>query len=141
MNLSSRTDCQCKDARGLKGVGGAPKPSTVPANDTASAVAIEILHGKQALPDRTVAQTVLAGEIEMAAANVVTLAGRVKGVDVLSLPFLFNSHALLRAMLDRSRQSRRLLDDAILETGTRVLMWQPCCNQAPDRDGVGYKPF
>jgi C4-dicarboxylate-binding protein DctP len=95
------------------------------ARDTANAVAIEILHGKQALPDRTVAQSVMAGEIDMAAANVVTLAGRVKGVDVLSLPFLFNSHALLRAMLDRSRLSRRLLDDAILETGARVLMWQP----------------
>lgn len=95
------------------------------ARDTTNAVAIEILHGKQALPDRTVAHSVMAGEIEMAAANVVTLAGRVKGVDVLSLPFLFNSHALLRAMLDRSRQSRRLLDDAILETGARVLMWQP----------------
>jgi C4-dicarboxylate-binding protein DctP len=95
------------------------------ARDTGNAVAIEILHGKRAIPDRTVAKSVMSGEIEMATANVVTLADQVKGVDILSLPFLFNSHALLRAMLDRSRQSRKLLDDAILETGTRVLMWQP----------------
>ena len=67
----------------------------------------------------------MAGDIEMAAANVVTLADKVKGVDVLSLPFLFNSHAFLKAMLDPSRRSRRLLDDAILKTGARVLMWQP----------------
>ena len=95
------------------------------ARDTGNAVAIEILHGKQALPDRTVAKAVMAGEIEMATANVVTLADQVKGVDILSLPFLFNSHPFLRAMLDRSRRSRKLLDDAILETGARVLMWQP----------------
>jgi hypothetical protein len=38
------------------------------ARGTANAVAIEILHGKQAYPDRTVAQSVMAGEIEMAAA-------------------------------------------------------------------------
>lgn len=63
------------------------------------AVAIEILHGKQALPDRTVAKSVIAGEVEMATANVVTLADKVKGVDILSLPFLFNTHARLKAML------------------------------------------
>jgi C4-dicarboxylate-binding protein DctP len=95
------------------------------ARDTDDAVAIDILHGAQALPDRTVAQSVMAGDIEMATANVVTLADKVKGVDILSLPFLFNSHALLKAMLDPSRRSRRLLDDAILKTGVRVLMWQP----------------
>ena len=97
----------------------------VVARDTSNAVAIEILHGKEALPDRTVAKLVMAGDIEMATANVVTLADKVKGVDVLSLPFLFNSHAFLKAMLDPSRRSRRLLDDAILKTGARVLMWQP----------------
>jgi len=95
------------------------------ARDTDNVVAIEIMHGKEALPDRTVAKSVMAGEIEMATANVVTLADKVKGVDVLSLPFLFNSHAFLKAMLDPSRRSRRLLDDAILKTGVRVLMWQP----------------
>ncbi len=95
------------------------------ARDTSNAVAIGILHGKEALPDRTVAKSVMAGDIEMAAANVVTLADKVKGVDILSLPFLFNSHTFLKAMLDPSRRSRRLLDDAILKTGARVLMWQP----------------
>jgi len=95
------------------------------ARDPDSAVAIEILHGAKALPDRTVAKSVMAGEVEMATANVVTLADKVKGVDILSLPFLFNSHTLLKAMLDPSRRSRRLLDEAILKTGARVLMWQP----------------
>jgi C4-dicarboxylate-binding protein DctP len=96
------------------------------ARDPDSAVAIEILHGAKALPDRTVAKSVMEGEVEMATANVVTLADKVKGVDILSLPFLFNSHALLKAMLDPSRRSRRLLDEAILmRTGARVLMWQP----------------
>jgi C4-dicarboxylate-binding protein DctP len=94
--------------------------------DTGNAVAIEILHGTQALPDRTVAKSVMAGEIEMATANAVTLVDRVRGVDVLSLPFLFNSNVFLRAMLDPARLSRKLLDDAILEkTGARPLMWQP----------------
>jgi C4-dicarboxylate-binding protein DctP len=94
--------------------------------DTGGAVAIEILHGAQALPDRTVAHSVMAGELEMAVANAVTLVDKVKGVDVLSLPFLFNSNVFLRAMLDPARQSRKLLDDAILEnTGARLLMWQP----------------
>jgi C4-dicarboxylate-binding protein DctP len=95
------------------------------ARDTDNTIAIEIVHGAKALPDRTVAKSVMAGDIEMASANVVTLADKVKGVDVLSLPFLFNSHAYLKAMLDPSRRSRRLLDDAILKTGARVLMWQP----------------
>jgi C4-dicarboxylate-binding protein DctP len=95
------------------------------ARHTNNEVAIEILHGAQALPDRTVAMSVTAGDIEMAAANVVTLADKVKGVDILSLPFLFNAHAFLKAMLDPSRPSRRLLDEAILATGVRVLMWQP----------------
>src|SRR5262245_8163379 len=94
--------------------------------DTGDAVTIEILHGAQALPDRTVANSVMAGEVEMAVANAVTLVDKVKGVDVLSLPFLFNSNVFLRAMLDPARQSRKLLDDAILEnTGARLLMWQP----------------
>ena len=93
---------------------------------TGNAIVIEILHGAKALPDRTVAKSVMAGEIEMAVANAVTLVDRVKGVDVLSLPFLFNSNVYLRAMLDRARPSRTLLDEAILETtGARVLMWQP----------------
>ena len=95
------------------------------ARDTGDAIVIDIIHGPQALPDRTVAKSVMAGEIEMAAANVVTLADRVKGVDVLSLPFLFNSNTFLRAMLDGTRPSRKLLDDAILAIGARVLMWQP----------------
>jgi C4-dicarboxylate-binding protein DctP len=95
------------------------------ARDTGEAIAIDIIHGSQALADRTVAKAVMAGEIEMAAANVVTLADRVKGVDILSLPFLFNSSAFLRAMLDPARRSRKLLDDAIVATGARVLMWQP----------------
>jgi C4-dicarboxylate-binding protein DctP len=94
--------------------------------DTGDTIAIEILHGAKALPDRTVAKSVMAGELEMAVANAVTLVDRVKGVDVLSLPFLFNSNVFLRAMLDPARESRKLLDDAILEkTGTRLLMWQP----------------
>jgi C4-dicarboxylate-binding protein DctP len=93
--------------------------------DTGNAIAIDILHGSQALPDRTVAKSVMAGEIELAAANVVTLAGSVKGVDILSLPFLFNSNVFLRTMLDPARPSRKLLDSAILGTGARVLMWQP----------------
>src|SRR5262245_54952563 len=96
------------------------------ARDTGEAVSIEILHGDQALPDRTVAKSVMAGELEMAVANSVTLVDKVKGVDVLSLPFLFNSNVFLRAMLDPARQSRKLLDDAILEkTGARLLIWQP----------------
>ena len=94
--------------------------------DTGDAITIEILHGAKALPDRTVANSVMAGELEMAVANSVTLVDKVKGVDVLSLPFLFNSNVFLRAMLDPARQSRKLLDDAILEkTGARLLMWQP----------------
>lgn len=97
----------------------------VVARGTDNAVAIDIMHGPQALPDRTVAASVMAGEIEMAAANVVTLADKVKGVDILSLPFLFNSNVYLRAMLDPARPSRKLLDNAILATGVRVLMWQP----------------
>jgi C4-dicarboxylate-binding protein DctP len=94
--------------------------------ETGNAIAIEIVHGARALPDRTVAKAVMAGEIEMAVANAVTLVDKVKGVDVLSLPFLFNSNVYLRAMLDTARQSRKLLDNAILEkTGARLLMWQP----------------
>jgi C4-dicarboxylate-binding protein DctP len=94
--------------------------------DTGDAITIEILHGAKALPDRTVAKSVMEGELEMAVANSVTLVDKVKGVDVLSLPFLFNSNVFLRAMLDPARQSRKLLDDAILEkTGARLLMWQP----------------
>lgn len=94
--------------------------------DTGNAIVIEILHGTQALPDRTVAKSVMTGEIEMAVANSVTLVDKVRGVDVLSLPFLFNSNVFLRAMLSPSRTSRKLLDDAILEkTGARLLMWQP----------------
>lgn len=94
--------------------------------DTGNAVAIEILHGAKALPDRTVAQSVMSGDIEMAVANAVTLVDKVRGVDVLSLPFLFNSNVFLRAMLDHERPSRRMLDEAIIEkTGARLLMWQP----------------
>jgi C4-dicarboxylate-binding protein DctP len=94
--------------------------------DTGNAVVIEILHGAQALPDRTVAKSVMVGEIEMATANSVTMVDKVRGVDVLSLPFLFNSNVFLRAMLDPARLSRKLLDEAILEkTGARPLMWQP----------------
>jgi TRAP-type C4-dicarboxylate transport system substrate-binding protein len=65
--------------------------------DTGNAVAIDIIHGSRALPDRSVAKSVMAGEIEMASANVVTLAAMVKGVDILSLPFLLNSNKPLRA--------------------------------------------
>lgn len=94
--------------------------------DTGNAVAIEILHGANALPDRTVAKSVMSGDIEMAVANAVTLVDKVKGVDVLSLPFLFNSNVFLRAMLDHERPSRKLLDEAIIDkTGARLLMWQP----------------
>jgi C4-dicarboxylate-binding protein DctP len=94
--------------------------------ETGNSIAIEILDGAKALPDRTVAKSVMAGEIEMAVANSVTLVEAVKGVDVLSLPFLFNSNVFLRAMLDPARPSRKLLGDAILKkTGVRLLMWQP----------------
>ena len=94
------------------------------------AITVEIFdRGRLYIDDETVG-AVESGAIDMGVAGLNQFAKRIRGIDILEQPFLFNFEELVRAAANPSSDLRKLIDAAIVETvGVRVLWWQSAGNQ------------
>jgi C4-dicarboxylate-binding protein DctP len=87
-------------------------------------IEVQIYDSAQLYKDKEVPQAVGSGAIEMGVASLTRFVGDVPAVDVFYLPFMFNTEALVRRAVAPDSPVRSLLDEAILDTGSRVLWWQ-----------------
>lgn len=91
-----------------------------------NSVEIEILYGIHSINDQLVGAELAKGTVDMAVVNIGTLPGNVPVLEFVDYPFLLNSEALVRAVMDPNRSIRPLLDKAILDASRlRVIWWQP----------------
>lgn len=85
---------------------------------------IEIYDSAQLYRDNEVPEAVGSGEIEMGVASLARYVGDIPAVDVFYMPFVLDSEPKVRAATAYGSPVRVPLDEAILETGARVLWWQ-----------------
>ena len=87
-------------------------------------IAVEIYDSAQLFKDKEVPEAVGSGAIEMGVASLTRYVGDIPAVDVFYMPFLLNSEEKIRKAVAPGSAVRAPLDEAILETGARVLWWQ-----------------
>jgi C4-dicarboxylate-binding protein DctP len=87
-------------------------------------IEVEIYHSAQLYKDNEVPEAVGSGQIEMGVASLTRYVGEIPAVDVFYMPFLFNTEELVREATSPGSPVRQPIDDAILNTGSRVLWWQ-----------------
>ena len=87
-------------------------------------IAVEIYDSAQLYKDNEVPEAVGSGAIEMGVASLTRYVGDVPAVDLFYLPFLLNSEDLVRKAVAPGSPVREPLDEAIAETGAKVLWWQ-----------------
>ena len=92
--------------------------------DTGGAVAIDIYDAASRYRDDEVAAAVAGGEIEMGVVSLSRFESAIPAVDIFYQPFLFNTAEKVRAATAGDSTIRQSIDQAILETGVRVLWWQ-----------------
>ncbi len=87
-------------------------------------IEVQIYDSAQLYKDKEVPQAVGSGAIEMGVASLTRYVGEIPAVDIFYVPFLFNTEEKVRAAVAPGSAVRGPLDEAILETGSRVLWWQ-----------------
>ncbi len=87
-------------------------------------IEVQIYDSAQLYKDSEVPQAVGTGQIEMGVASLTRYVGDIPAVDLFYMPFLFNTEDLVRKAVAPDSPVRGPLDEAILETGSRVLWWQ-----------------
>ncbi|WP_119168603.1 TRAP transporter substrate-binding protein [Algihabitans albus] len=87
-------------------------------------IEVQIFDSAQLYKDSEVPQAVGSGAIEMGVASLTRFVGDIPAVDIFYMPFVFNSEPLVRAATAADSPVRGPLDEAILDTGSRVLWWQ-----------------
>lgn len=85
---------------------------------------VEIYPSAQLYKDSEVPQAVASGAVEMGVASISQFAGTIPAVDIFYVPFLFSSQEALNQAVAKGSPVRQPLDDAILNTGARVMWWQ-----------------
>ncbi|MEM1384690.1 MAG: TRAP transporter substrate-binding protein DctP [Pseudomonadota bacterium] len=89
-----------------------------------SDITVEIYDSAQLFKDKDVPEAVGSGQIEMGVASLTRFVGDVPAVDVFYQPFVLNTEDKVRKAVAPDSPVRAPLDEAILETGNRVLWWQ-----------------
>ncbi len=87
-------------------------------------IAVEIYDSAQLYKDKEIPAAVGSGVIEMGVASLTRYAGDIPAVDVIYMPFLLNSEEKVRQATAPGSEVRRLIDEAIADTGSTVLWWQ-----------------
>ncbi|WP_038035420.1 TRAP transporter substrate-binding protein DctP [Thermopetrobacter sp. TC1] len=87
-------------------------------------IKIEIYPSAQLYKDKEVPQAVSSGAIEMGIASLTRFAGTIPAVDIFYVPFMFDSQEKVKKATAPESPIRKALDEAILNTGARVLWWQ-----------------
>ena len=89
-----------------------------------SDITVEIYDSAQLYKDNEVPEAVGSGQIEMGVASLARYVGDIPAVDIFYMPFVLDSEAKVRAAVAPGSAVRAPLDEAILDTGARVLWWQ-----------------
>ena len=85
---------------------------------------VEIYDSAQLYKDKEVPQAVGSGAIEMGVASLTRFFGDIPAVDIFYQPFVLNSEEKVRKAVEPDSPVRGPIDEAILDTGSRVLWWQ-----------------
>lgn len=85
---------------------------------------IQVFHSAQLYKDSEVPQAVASGAIDMGTASLTRFSGTIPAVDVFYVPFIFEGPEQVKKATAPGSPVRSLLDEAILDTGARVLWWQ-----------------
>ncbi|MBU0725208.1 MAG: TRAP transporter substrate-binding protein DctP [Alphaproteobacteria bacterium] len=88
------------------------------------ALKLEIYDSAQLYKGNEVPQAVASGAIDMGMVLVDEYAGTIPSAAVFSVAFMFPDYKTLAKAVDPSSPVRKLIDDEILKTGTRVLWYQ-----------------
>ena len=89
-----------------------------------NSIDVQIYDSAQLYRDKEVPEAVGSGQIEMGVASLTRYVGEIPAVDVFYMPFLLNSEEKVRRATAPDSPVRSVIDEAILETGARVLWWQ-----------------
>ena len=92
--------------------------------NSSGAIEVQIYDSAQLYKDKEVPQAVGSGAIEMGVASLTRFVGDIPAVDIFYQPFLFNSEDKVRAATAKGGPIRGPIDEAIMDTGSRVLWWQ-----------------
>ncbi|MBN9669473.1 TRAP transporter substrate-binding protein DctP [Roseibium aggregatum] len=87
-------------------------------------IEVQIYDSAQLFKDSEVPEAVGSGALEMGVASLTRYVGDIPAVDIFYMPFVLNSEEKIRKAVAPGSPVRQPLDDAILETGARVLWWQ-----------------
>lgn len=87
-------------------------------------IAVEIYDSAQLYKDKEVPAAVGSGSIEMGVASLTRFVGDIPAVDIFYMPFLFNTEEKVRAATAKGSPIRGPIDEAIEDTGSKVLWWQ-----------------
>ncbi len=85
---------------------------------------VQIYDSAQLYKDKEVPEAVGSGQIEMGVASLTRFVGEIPAVDIFYMPFLLNSEEKVRQATAPGSPVRQMIDEAILDTGSRVLWWQ-----------------
>ncbi len=91
---------------------------------SSNAIKVEIYDSAQLYKDKEVPQAVGSGAIEMGVASLTRFVGDIPAVDIFYQPFLFNTEEKVRKATAKGSPIRGPIDEAILDTGSKVLWWQ-----------------
>jgi len=86
---------------------------------------VQLFPSAQLYKDKQVPEAVGSGAVEAGSAFLGRFAGTVPAVEVINVPFLFDTEAKLRKAAATGSEIRNILDAAVVkETGAKVLWWQ-----------------
>ena len=85
---------------------------------------VEIYDSAQLYKDNEVPEAVGSGQIEAGVASLTRFVGEIPAVDVFYMPFLLNTEEKVRAAVAPDSPVRTAIDEAIADTGNKVLWWQ-----------------
>ena len=94
------------------------------ARETSGAIKVEIYPSAQLYKDSEVPQAVASGAVELGVVPLTQFSGTIPAVDLFYVPFLFASEEAVKKAVEKGSTVRQPLDDAVLQTGARILWWQ-----------------
>lgn len=94
------------------------------AQATNGEINVEIYPSAQLYKDKEVPQAVASGAVEMGVVPLTQFAGTIPAVELFYVPFLFSNQEALQKAVQQGSSVRQPLDDAVLQTGARILWWQ-----------------
>lgn len=94
------------------------------AQATDGEIKVEIYPSAQLYKDKEVPQAVASGAVEMGVVPLTQFAGTIPAVELFYVPFLFANEEALQKAVQKGSPVRQPIDDAVLQTGARILWWQ-----------------